>query len=148
VGVAGLNVESFENIRRKIHSKNGKLKVAKNTLLKIAIDDLPNMNHLESYFKGQIAVVFTPVDKSPEIAKILSDFAKENEKLKLIAGCVDNRLINANQIELFAKLPTRDQLLAQLAGLLKSLISRQAIALNQIMTKLVWALDKVSEKKK
>jgi large subunit ribosomal protein L10 len=148
VGVGGLNVESLESIRRQIHLKSGKLKIAKNTLLRLALKDISAIGHLDRYFKGQIAIVFTPTEKSPEIAKILSNFAKTNDRLKLIAGSVDNKLIDARQIEIFANLPTRDQLLAKLAGLLKFLIARQVIVLNQTTSKLVWALDSLAKQGK
>lgn len=145
IGIHGLNVESIYSLRKNLFDKGGNLKIAKNTLLKIAANDIEGLSSLEPYFKDQIAVVFVN-QEAPVVAKVLSDASRANEKIKLIVGALDNKVIDASQLEFLAALPSKDILLAQVLGTLQAPISSLAIALNQLILKLLWVLKQASEK--
>lgn len=146
VYMQGMTVEAVQKLRRELHEKKGTIKVAKNTLLKRATDDLPGLNELAPYFKEQIAVVFAE-GEAPAVAKILFDTAKVQTHLKLRAGALDSRVISAEQIEFLAALPSREVLLAQLCGTLNAPIQQTASLLNQLIARLLYVLNEIEKKK-
>lgn len=145
IGVNGLTVEAVQGLRKNLGTKGGKIKVAKNTLLKLATADLPEFSELAPLFKNQIAVVFAKQDTS-EVAKIIFNASKENQKLILIGGSLKNKVINKQQVEQLAKLPSREILLAQLCGTLNAPATKLAATLNQFASQLVWVLKQVAER--
>lgn len=128
VGVQGLSVEQMHLLRKELYKQGSELKVAKNTLLKIATQDVPSMQKLSPYFKQQVGVVFAKNDFAA-VAKILCDKAKENSKLQLITSCVDADLMD---IKVLAALGSREMQVARLCGLLKTNIARLAVVLKAV----------------
>ncbi len=146
VDMQGMTVEAVQGLRRQLYQKQGKIKVAKNTLLKRATSDIPGINDLAPYFKDQIAIIFAPTE-APAIAKILASVAKEQEKLKLKAGALDARLITLEQIEFLASLPSKEILLAKLCGTLQAPIANYVSILNQLIVRLLWVLKEIEKTK-
>ncbi len=134
VGVHGMTVDQIQALRKSIRKEGGSMKVAKNTLVKIAAQGVPGVQELESQFKDQVALVF-PFDKVTSIAKILSDFSKEHEKLQIVAGCLDEKVIDKNKVNYLASLPSKEVLMAQLCGILKSPLVRIAWIMKQVAEK-------------
>jgi large subunit ribosomal protein L10 len=134
VNYQGLTVEQVKNLRKGLRSKGGRMKIAKARLIKMAAQDIPEINVMLPYFKEQIGVVF--VQEEPQlVAKVLSDFAKENEKLSIVAGSLESKLLDKATIVRIASLPSREVLLAQLCGTLKAPIARLAFVLKMVQTK-------------
>lgn len=146
VGVQGLTVADVQKLRKNLFHKGGQLKVAKNTLLKRATHDMAGLSELAPYFKDQIAIVFAG-DQTTDIAKLIAQTAKENERLKIIVGALNKKVISKAQVESLASLPSKEVLLSQLCGTLQAPIASLASVLNQFITRLVWVLKKVEEKK-
>lgn len=145
IGVHGLNVEAIHSLRKNLFDKGGDLRVAKNTLLRIAINDIEGLASLEPYFKEQIAIVFAN-GEATVVAKILADATKTNELIKLIAGTLDNKVINEQEVEFLAALPSKEILLAQVLGTLQAPIAGFASTLNQLILQLLYVLKQASEK--
>lgn len=124
IGVQGLTAEQTLALRKGVRQNGGTINVAKNTLLKLAVKDANTVADLAPYFKQQIAVVFAQDGLS--IAKILCNFAKENEKLQVIAGLFEERVITANEVQAIASLPSKEVLIARICGSLKSPVARIA----------------------
>ena len=131
VSVKGMTVNSVQIIRKSLDAKGSKFLVAKNTLLKKATQEVPELSGLELYFKDQIALVFAK-SNATDVAKIIFDACKEYEKLNFIAGSFDNKILNKSQVEAFAKLPSREVLLATVCGSLNQVIAKLAVALNEV----------------
>jgi large subunit ribosomal protein L10 len=145
VEVQGLTVSHIQDVRKRLRTEGGTLKLAKNTLLKIATHDIPGVQGLQPYFKKQVAIVFASNESSP-IARIIYDTAQKNERFLVIAGCVDARVIDRDMIKFLSSLPSRPVLAAQMCGVLKSPIIRHVSVLNQVITKLLYVLDQASKK--
>ncbi len=141
----GMPVSKIQELRKDLRYKGGKLKVAKNRLVKLAIKDSECSEDLSGLLKDQLGIVFSKDITSA--AKILYDFSKSNENFKVIAGCVESRLVGSDSLEFMATLPSREVLLAQLCGTLKSPITRLANVLNMPLTQLLLVLKQASEKK-
>lgn len=145
VGVKGLTVEAVQGLRKGLYTKGGTLKVAKNTLLKRATDDMQGLSDLAPYFKEQVAIVFANKE-TPDIAKLLFNIAKENERFTIVAGSLNYKMISKEQIERLALLPAREVLLAQVCGTLNAPIASYIRILNQLILRLLWVLKQAAEK--
>lgn len=134
VNCQGMTVAQIQELRLALGSKNSELQVAKNRLVRIAIQGRSECQPLVDLLVGQNAIVFANSDLTGT-AKVLYDFAKKNEELKIVAGCYESKLLDKDAVGVLARLPSRDVLLAQLFGTMKAPITAFAVVLNEIMKK-------------
>lgn len=140
----GLNAEETEGLRTKVRDAGFELRVCKNRLLKLAIARAGS-EALNGVLTGPTVVAFG-VSDPVATAKVMTEFAKANDKLKLKGGLLEGRSVSVEQIAALATMPTRDQLLSRLAGGLKSPAQRIATAIDQARSKIVHAVDAVRRK--
>lgn len=134
ISLKGIPVAKIQELRKGLKASGGKLKVAKNRLMKIAVDNVDCAKELTPFLKEQLGVVFSKNDPMMT-AKILYKFSKENEKLKLVAGCFESKVIQRDTIVRIANLPSREILLSQICGLLKSSVVKLAQTLDALKEK-------------
>ena len=146
VNFRGLSVEQVQSLRKGLRSKGGHMKVAKARLMKLAAEDMPEAQVMLPFFKEQIGLVFAK-EETTSIAKVLSDFARDNEALTIVAGSLERVLLDEAAVKRIALLPSREVLLAQLCGTLQAPITGLVIALTMVQLKLLWALKQIGEKK-
>lgn len=108
----GLSVEETDVLRTQFRAAGVHYEVVKNTLVKRAIADSP-LDVMEPLFKGNSAIAFHPEDPVAP-AKIIHDFAKDNEKLRIKGGWLDGRTLDADGIKQLASLPGKDELRGKL----------------------------------
>ena len=111
---SGLTVESMTKLRKQCRDQGVQFRVIKNTLLRRAFNDR-GIVALDDYLVGNTGLVFSPSSETAP-AKILADFARENEKLKVKAAVIDGRLLDARAVARLAALPSREVLLSQVLG--------------------------------
>jgi large subunit ribosomal protein L10 len=107
----GLNVAQMTELRRKLSEAQVEYKVVKNTLLKRASEGTDAML-LADVFKGPSGIALS-FDDPVAPAKVLTQFAKDNDKLEIKAGVMGGKLMDLNAITALSKLPSREELLAQ-----------------------------------
>lgn len=129
VNYKGLTVNQMQQLRKQLRDCGAKLKVAKDRLIKIAINDTP-AKELESLLSDQLAVVFVEKDSSAA-AKVVYDFSKESP-VNLVAGVVESSFFDKEKVERFASLPSKEVLLSQLCGVLKATVSNFARAVSLV----------------
>ena len=113
---SGMDVEKLSLLRKKCREQQVQFRVIKNTLLKRAFHER-GITALDPYLEGPTGLVFSPVSEvSP--AKILADFAKENEKPRIKAAVVDGRLYDDKAITTLATLPSYEVMLSQVLSTL------------------------------
>lgn len=134
VNYQGLSVSQMKQLRFALDDKGGSLKVAKNRLARLALKDLSGCQGLDSLLVGQLAYVFAKGDMT-SVAKVLNDFAKNNEKLKIVAGCSEAKVYDAKSVRAIAALPSREVLLSQLCGVLSMPVILFALALKAVAEK-------------
>ncbi|NBX78147.1 50S ribosomal protein L10 [bacterium] len=134
VNYQGLTVAQIQTLRFALYDKGAKFQVAKNRLSKIALPSMAGADALVPHLKGQLALVFAKDDVTG-VAKIINDFARENEQLKIVAGCFEAELFSAAQVKNLASIPSREVLLAQLCGVLNAPITQFAVVIDQIAKK-------------
>lgn len=114
---SGMTVAEMTGLRAKLRERGGHLKVIKNRLAKIALDGKGG-DAAKDMFQGPVAIAFSP---DPVAApKVIADYAKENEKLVLIGGIMDETVLDPNGVQSLAKLPSLDQLRGKLIGLIQA----------------------------
>ena len=117
----GLTVEESTNLRSKMRNENCNFKVTKNRIARIALKDT-KYQHMDSMFKGPTAIGSS---SDPVMAaKILVDYAKENEKLVIIGGGLEDKALSKIDVEALAKLPSLNDLRGKLVGLLQAPASK------------------------
>ncbi len=118
VDYRGLTVEEDTNLRNKLREANVKYFVIKNTLLGRAAADA-GLNGLDEALHGPTAIAVSDEDAVAP-AKVLADFAKENEKLEIKAGFMDGAVISLDEIKKLAATPSKDTLIAKMMGSLNA----------------------------
>ncbi|MCF7934384.1 MAG: 50S ribosomal protein L10 [Spirochaetia bacterium] len=140
----GLTVEQITDLRAKLREHDASYKVVKNRFAKIALQNL-DRPAVDEYLKGPTAMVL-PTGESGPVAKILVEFAKTSV-VTIKGGILNNNVFNAQQVEDFSRLPTRNELLASLMGTMRAPVQNIVYVLNAVPTKLVRTLQAVAEAK-
>lgn len=130
-GEAGLSVAQMQEMKRAIRQADGEYIVAKKTLVDKALHDLKYDGVDVFGMDGSIGLVLGRGD-AYAIAKQLYQFAKANPALKLFVAWMDGHAVSHEQLMDIATLPTRDELLARLMGMLQYPLSSLAVVLNQV----------------
>jgi large subunit ribosomal protein L10 len=113
----GLSVAESTELRNKMRSKDCYFKVTKNKITRLALKGT-KYQHMDEMFRGPTAIGSS---KDPVMAaKILIDFAKENEKLVIIGGGLEDKPLSKTDVEALAKLPSLTDLRAKLVGMLQA----------------------------
>lgn len=110
----GLKVGELAALRRALSQAGGEYKIYKNTLVRFAVRDL-GMDELEGLLEGPTAIAFVDGDAAG-VAKVLRDFARGNPSLVVKGGVLGTNVLSAPAAAALADLPSRDVLLARLAG--------------------------------
>ena len=140
----GLTVAQMTVLRRKAHEGKVYLRVVKNTLARRAVAG-SGFECLQDQMVGPLAMAIS--NDPVAIAKILSEFAKDNVLLRIKAGAMGGKLMSLGQIQILAKLPGREQLLAMLLGTMQAPIQKFVQTLNEVPTKFVRTLAAVRDAK-
>ena len=119
----GLTVEHLNKLRRDARDKGVYLHVLKNTLARRAVAGTP-FEVAQGAMVGPLIYGFS--EDAVAAAKVIADFAKGNDKLVLKGGAYAGRVLDANGVKALAAIPSREVLISQVAGLLKSPIQRLA----------------------
>ena len=144
---SGLKAEDAVKVRDRLVEVNSYLKIIKNTLALIAAKDVFEDLNLEEVLKGPTSIVVSGEDMI-STARVLENFSKELEVLKIKAGIFENKLLSAEEIKKFAGLPGRDVLLTNLAITIKSPITRLVNVLRILTGNLVLVLSAIREIKR
>ena len=125
----GLTVAHLDALRKQAREKGVYLHVLKNTLARRAVAGTPFEVASESMV-GPLIYGFS--EDAVAAAKVISDFAKGNDKLIVKAGAMGGKALNAEGVKALASIPSREVLLTQVAGLLQSPIARIARVLGAV----------------
>jgi len=140
----GLTVQQMTDLRTALRERNGDLKVIKNRTAQLALEDLEKPD-VSSFLVGPTALALSQEDPAA-IIKALLDASKE-APLEIKGGLIDGTVFDATQVEALSKLPTREELLGQLAGVMQAPVRNLLYAMNGVMQNLVRALRAVAEQK-
>jgi large subunit ribosomal protein L10 len=140
----GLDVTEIARLRRSLRDAGGDYKIYKNTLVRFAARDL-GLDGLEALLVGPTAIAFVDTDAAA-VAKVLRDFARGNPSLVIKGGLLGTELLSAADAGALAELPSRDQLLAQLAGAMAAPLQTFAGLLQALPRNLAYGLQALIDK--
>jgi len=136
----GLNVKKMTALRARLRAQGVEYLVVKNTLVERALDGM-DMPDIAEFFKGPTGLVIGQ-DDAVTAAKVLAEFAKDHDNKPAVkVGVVDRRAVTADEVTRLSKLPPREILLAELAGLLESPMAQFAYVLEAKLYEFVGLLE-------
>lgn len=141
----GLNVEQVTELRRRLREAGVEYKVLKNTMVRFAAKEV-GIDGLDSVLEGPTAVAFG-ISDAVAPAKILTEFAKGNDKLQIKAGVLDKKVISAANVQALADIPPREVLLSMVLRGMQGPISGMVNVLQGNIRNLVYVLAAIQEKK-
>lgn len=141
----GLSVEQMTGLRKQARESGVYLRVVRNTLLKRAVEGT-EYECIQSVLTGPTLLAFSQEDPG-SAARLIKDFAKQNDRLTVKALAIGGKLLAANQIDVLASLPTRDQAISMLMSVMQAPVGKLARTLNEVPGKLVRTLAAVRDQK-
>ncbi|MBU0619154.1 50S ribosomal protein L10 [Patescibacteria group bacterium] len=145
----GLSVDQIQGLRQQIKQVGGELMVAKNTLLKLALDKVnppANGKIPEDKLTGPTITLFGYEDEIAPL-KVLAEFAAKHQLPQIKAGLIINEYLSADQLNQLAKLPGKPELLAKLIGTINAPRVNLVFVLKANLQKLVLTLKAIKEVK-
>ncbi len=133
----GLNVDRITQLRAKARTSGVWLRVLKNSLARRAVEGTP-FEKLTGELTGPLMYGISPDPVAG--AKVLSEFAKDNEFFVIKAGAMPGNLMSAGDIKALALLPSRDELLAKLMGTMQAPVATLVRTMNEVPGKFVRTL--------
>ena len=130
VDYRGINVEDATKLRKEVREANAEYKVIKNNIIKRALN-ANGENGLDSLLEGPTALITSKEDYLAP-TKAIYNFAKNNDFYKIKGGIIEGKVMTAEEIITIAKLPSRQELLAKLAGALLGNITKLAATLDAV----------------
>ncbi len=146
VDYKGLSANDMVSLKKSLYKVDAPLRVIKKSLLALAMKKAGVDNYERNMFDGQIAIAISFAD---EIAgpKAIATFAKDNKNVQIVGGLLDATLLSADEVVALAKLPSQEQLRAQVVGALNAPISGLVNVLAGNMRGLVTVLKAVADQK-
>lgn len=145
----GINIEEVNKLRRRFRENNVDYFVAKNTFIKIALNEL-GITELDDYLAGPTAIAVCKEDEvSParEMSKFIKEVMEEKGFPKFKAGYVDGAVMNVAELDQLAKLPTKEELIAKVMYGFNAPITGFVGVMSGILRKFAYALNALAENK-
>ena len=145
IDYTGLSVAEITDLRRRMRPTGTVCKVTKNTLMGIAVDGDATWQPITEFLKGSSAFLLVKDDIGGAI-KAYQDFQKVTKKTELRGGVMEGRALNEAQVKAIGDLPSKEQLIAQVAGAINALATKIAVGINEVPASLGRSLQAVADK--
>jgi large subunit ribosomal protein L10 len=140
----GLTIKEMTDLRTRLQGSNGVCKVTKNTLMRRAIDGDSAWSDLDSLLTGTNAFVLVKGDVGGAV-KALQSFQKDTKKSDVKGGLFEGKLLSPSDIQAIGDLPSKEVLMAQIAGAINGLATKLAVGINEVPSGLARALKQHAE---
>lgn len=143
----GISADQANTLRQKVKDAGGEVLVAKNSLLKVAIDEHgdKNLQEAKKDLKGSTMAVFGFADAIAPI-KAVFDFAKNLEFPKIKSAIIEGIYNTAEKVEVIRTIPSREELLTKIVGRMSSPIVGFVTVLSGVQKKFVFAVNAIAKK--
>ncbi|MBU1992100.1 MAG: 50S ribosomal protein L10 [Patescibacteria group bacterium] len=142
----GLSVKDISQIRNNLREKGVEYNVSKKTLMRLAAEKAGMPEIPREATEGPCATAFSYEDEVAA-ARILRDFSKGNENLKLLGGIMEGRILSLKETQYLASIPSKEELIAKFMGSIKAPVSGFYRVLYGVMRKFVGTLQAVHDEK-
>lgn len=141
----GLTSEQMTELRAKAREQSVYLRVVKNTLARRAVEGT-EFECIQEGLTGPMVLAFSMEDPG-SAARVLKDFAKDNEKLEVKIVSIGGQLFGAADLERLASMPTKDQAISMLMALMKAPVEKLTRTINEVPGKLVRTVAAIRDQK-
>lgn len=138
----GLSVAEIGDLRNRLRATGAICKITKNTLMRIAIADDENWQPMEQFLKGTSAFVLVNDDIGGAV-RAYQAFKKDLKKTEFRGGVMQGQALNEEQVKAIADLPSKEELIAQVAGAINSIATKLAVGINQVPTSVARGINEV-----
>jgi large subunit ribosomal protein L10 len=138
----GLSVAEISDLRRRMRPTGTVCKKAKNTLMRIAVEDDSRWQPMTKFLEGSSVFLLVQEDMKSAI-KTYQDFQKATKKTELRGGVLDGQALTEADVKALTELPTKEELMARLAGGIKAIPTKLAVGINAVPTKLAVGIKEV-----
>ncbi len=129
----GLTVAQDTELRKKLREAGVEYSIVKNTLTRFAANEV-GLGELDPVLNGPTALATSATDVIAP-AKVLVEFAKDNEQLEIKAGFIDGKVIGVDEVKVYASIPSKEVLISKMLGSLQAPVSSLVRALDAIAKK-------------
>ena len=141
----GVTVSDMTELRKTARENKVYLRVVRNTLLKRAVEDT-DFECISEVLVGPTILAFSQEDPGAA-ARVLKDFAKENDDFEIKALSIGGKLLDAGDIDVLAKMPTYDQAVSMLMSVMLAPVTKLARTFNEVPSKVTRAVAAVRDQK-
>ena len=139
----GLTVAEMQDLRLRARNAGGSVRVAKNRLAKIALDGKP-CESISSLLTGMTVLTYS--EDPVAAAKVAQDFAKENQKFVILGGAMGENALDVAGVEAVSKMPSREELISTIAGMLGAPASNIAGAIGAPASNIASILSTIEDR--
>jgi len=139
----GLTVAEMQDLRARARAAEASVRVAKNRLAKIALEGKP-CESISRLLEGMTVLTFS--EDPVAAAKVVESFAKDNKKLEILGGAMGESALDRAGVEAVSKMPSREELVAQIAGMLGAPASNIAGAIGAPASNIAGILSTIEER--
>ena len=140
----GLSIKEMSDLRIRLQASKGVCKVTKNTLMCRAIDGNTAWANLDSLLTGSNAFVLVKGDVGGAV-KAVQSFQKDTKKSEVKGGLFEGKLLSEKDIKAIGDLPSKEVLMAQIAGAINAVATKLAVGINEVPSGLARALKQHAE---
>ncbi|MFM7192109.1 MAG: 50S ribosomal protein L10 [Microcystaceae cyanobacterium] len=141
----GLTVAEISDLRNRLRPLGATCKIAKNTLVRRAIDGQEAWQPMQEYLKGTSALLLLQDDLGGAI-KAYKSFQKDTKKTELRGGVLEGKALSKADVEAIGDLPSKEQLMAQIAGALNAVTAKVAIGIKEVPASIGRGIKAYAEK--
>ncbi|MEL6221552.1 MAG: 50S ribosomal protein L10 [Cyanobacteria bacterium J06627_8] len=138
----GLSVAEITELRNRLRESGAQCKVTKNTLMRLAVDGNDMWQPMTEFLKGTSAFLLLKDDLGKGI-KAYQSFQKDTKKTELRGGVMEGRALNEDDIKAITELPTKEELIARIAGAINAIPTKLAVGTKAVPTKLAVGIKEV-----
>ena len=140
----GLSIKEMSDLRIRLQASKGVCKVTKNTLMRRAIDGNTAWANLDSLLTCSNAFVLVKGDVGGAV-KAVQSFQKDTKKSEVKGGLFEGKLLSEKDIKAIGYLPSKEVLMAQIAGAINAVATKLAVGINEVPSGLARALKQHAE---
>ncbi|MGF1535103.1 MAG: 50S ribosomal protein L10 [Elainellaceae cyanobacterium] len=138
----GLSVAEITDLRNRLRESGAICKITKNTLMRIAVDGDDTWQPMTEFLKESSAFLLLKDDLGKGI-KAYQAFQKDTKKTELRGGVMEGRALNEDDIKAITELPTKEELIARIAGAINAIPTKLAVGTKAVPTKLAVGVREV-----
>ena len=127
----GLSVAEITELRNRLRPTGTTCKVTKNTLMQIAVEDDQNWQPMSQFLANSSAFLLVKDDIGGAV-RAYQTFQKDTKKTAFRGGVMQGQALTEDQVKAIADLPSKEELIAQIAGAINSLATKLAVSINEV----------------